>query len=90
MQVHSLLEQFPTITMISVSVRLNLESSVTINVSPARKRFTVSPSFRSYLFFLPLTTSVTQQSTTMFLLPANLAISCRWLVSVCLPVLTLK
>lgn len=53
------------IAMMSVSVRLSRDSSVTINVSPDRIFPSNGPSFLSFSFLRPLTTSVTQRSTTM-------------------------
>lgn len=48
------------IPMMSVSVRLRRDISVTISVSPLFMRFSNRPSLRSFSFALPLTTSVTQ------------------------------
>ena len=78
------------IAMMSVSVRLSRDSSVTINVSPNRIFPSNGPSFLSFSFLRPLTTSVTQRSTTMPLAAANRLISSCWFARFCFPVLTLK
>ncbi len=53
------------IDMISVSVRLRRDTSVTTSVSPRFMRRSSIPSRRSLSFFLPLATSVTQRSIVM-------------------------
>lgn len=78
------------IAMMSVSVRLRREISVTIRVSPLFMRRSKEPSLRSLPLLLPLTISVTQLSIFIFRLWAKRSISSRWLERFCLPVLILK
>ncbi len=76
--------------MMSVRVRLRRESSVTMRVSPFLSLFSMEPSLRSFLFFFPLTTSITQRSMDRFLFWAKRRISSCWLERFCLLVLTLR
>jgi len=69
------LRHLPMIPMMSVSVRLRRDISVTISVSPLFMRFSNRPSLRSFSFALPLTTSVTQLVITNSLLSAKRLIS---------------
>lgn len=65
------------IDMISVSVRLSRESSVTMSVSPRRRRLSRRPSLRLRLLFRPLAVSVTQRSTVRPCRSAKRPISSR-------------
>ena len=78
------------IDMISVSVRLNRDNSVTINVSPRFMRLSNAPSFRSRPLLRPLTTSVSQRSMCRLRNEAKRSISSRWFLRCCFSVLILK
>ena len=74
--------------MISVSVRLRREISVTISVSPLCMRRSSGPSLRSLFWVLPLTVSVTQRSMVRLREAANRRISSFWFSMCCFSVLT--
>lgn len=82
--------QFPIMVIMSVRLRLNLETSETIRVSPFFIFEMVRPSLLPLWDFLPLTTSIIHWSILRLFSCAYLLISSCWFFSSCLLVLTLK
>ena len=78
------------IVIISSSVRLSRDISVTIKESPGRILSNTPDNLRSLLLTLPLTVSVYHLSILIPFLSAKRTISSRWFSKNCFSVLTLK